>query len=152
MEPIKVERSGYVELLPFKTAEGGVLVAAESAQKIPFDIKRVFWITNLEQEKRIRGLHTHRVNDQVIFCIKGSFDLMLDDGVTKQTVTLSDPSVGVFLGRLLWHSMSNFSPDCVMLVLASTSYDKNDYIDSYEEFLELSQRARVSQKERESRI
>ncbi|MFH1822296.1 MAG: FdtA/QdtA family cupin domain-containing protein, partial [Patescibacteria group bacterium] len=82
----------------------------------------------------VRGKHAHKNLEQVIFCIQGSFSLYLDDGSVQQIIILNKPGVGVFLGKRLWHKMSNFSDHCVLLIFASDYYNESDYIRNYQEF------------------
>ncbi len=131
---LRVRNSGLLDLKFFKDLPDGNLFIAEARQQVPFDIKRVYFINTLANPKAIRGKHAHRELQQGIFCINGSFTLQLDDGRAKQRVLLNDPSCGVLLGPMLWHTMSSFSYDCVILVLASAGFDESDYIRDYEEF------------------
>lgn len=134
---IKVKNSGIVELQQFDDTPDGVLVIAESRKNIPFEIRRVYWITNLGDCKAIRGKHAHKELEQVIFCVKGSFKLLLDDGETKEEIIMDKPGIGVRLGKLLWHDMAEFSKDCAIVVFANGYYKASDYIREYSEFLEL---------------
>ena len=84
----------------------------------------------------VRGNHAHRTLTQVIFAAAGSFMLALDDGATKQTIKMSDPSCGIILGPHLWATMSEFSKYCVILIFADDYYDESEYIRDYAEFLE----------------
>jgi hypothetical protein len=130
-----VKNSGLLALKFFKDLPDGNLFIAEAHKQVPFDIKRVYFINTLANQKAIRGKHAHRKLQQGIFCINGSFTLNLDDGKTRQRILLNDPSCGVLLGPMLWHTMSSFSYDCVILVLASAGFDEADYIRDYDEFL-----------------
>lgn len=112
----------------------GLLVSLEAHKSVPFDIQRVYFLTNLKDSKR--GFHAHRDLTQVLLCIKGSFTLTLDNGRIREDRTLDNPSTGVLITNSMWREMSNFSPDCVILVLASRHYDENDYIRNYDDFLE----------------
>jgi hypothetical protein len=132
---IKVKHSGIVRLQFHKDLPDGNLFIAEDQKHIPFEIKRVYFINSLANPKAVRGYHAHKTLEQTLFCISGSFTLSLDDGTTKQRIKMNDPSFGVRLGPLLWHTMSSFSYDCVILVFASASYEKSDYIRDYNEFL-----------------
>jgi len=134
---LRVRNSGLLSLKFFKDLPDGNLFIAEARHQVPFDIKRVYFINTLANPKAIRGKHAHRQLQQAIFCINGSFNLQLDDGRTRQRVLLNDPSCGVLLGTMLWHTMSSFSYDCVILVLASAGFDESDYIRDYEEFRSL---------------
>lgn len=132
---IRVKRSGVVKLQFFKDLPDGNLFIAEGSKDLPFEIKRVYFINSLANPKALRGMHAHKKLEQVLFCISGSFVLRLDDGSVTQRITLNDPAVGIRLGPLLWHAMSSFSYDCVILVLASDRFDESDYIRDYQSFL-----------------
>jgi hypothetical protein len=134
---LRVRNSGIVRLDRVRDYPDGDLFIAEAQKEIPFAIRRVYFINNLANAKAIRGKHAHRTLEQVIFCINGSFVLQLDDGATKQRLTLSDPSIGIRLRPLVWHTMSGFSKDCVILVLASARFAEKDYIRDYAEFRDL---------------
>jgi len=133
---INVKNSGIVQLSYFDDGPDGLLVIAEENKNIPFAIKRVYYISNFKNKiQAVRGKHAHRTLTQVIFCVQGSFNLELDDGVNSQLIHLDNPRKGVILGKMLWHTMKNFSEDCVILVLASDYYNESDYIRDYDEFL-----------------
>ena len=134
---LRVKNSGLLGLKFFKDLPDGNLFIAEAQEQVPFDIKRVYFINTLANPKAVRGKHAHRKLQQAIFCINGAFTLHLDDGVHKQRVVLNDPARGILLGPRLWHTMSSFSYDCVILVLASAPFDEADYIRSYDEFKSL---------------
>jgi dTDP-4-dehydrorhamnose 3,5-epimerase-like enzyme len=126
-----------VKLATFKDLPDGNLFIAEAAKQIPFEIKRVYFINSLANPKAVRGKHAHRKLEQVLFCISGSLLLHLDDGENKQRVKLNDPSMGIWLRPLVWHVMSSFSYDSIILVLANEWFDEGDYIRDYAEFLRL---------------
>lgn len=134
---LRVRQSGLVPLKVFRDLPDGNLFIAEGRRDIPFEIKRVYFINSLANPKAIRGKHAHRKLEQVIYCISGSFLLQLDDGRTKQRIRMNEPSIGVRLGPMLWHTMSSFSYDCVIMVFASARYDATDYIRDYDEFITL---------------
>jgi dTDP-4-dehydrorhamnose 3,5-epimerase-like enzyme len=129
VRPVKIS---FVKDLP-----DGNLFIAEAKRHIPFDIKRVYFINGLANPQAIRGKHAHHKLEQVLFCISGSFLLHLDDGKAKQRMKLNDPSTGIWLGPLVWHTMSSFSYDCIILVLANDHYHEADYIRDYDEFLRI---------------
>ena len=131
---IKVKNSGVIPLQFYNDFPDGNLVIAEVQKNIPWPIKRVYFINNLFNKTAKRGLHAHKKLEQVIFCINGSFRLKLDDGRTKQEIVMDNPYYGVRLGPRLWHDMSNFSNDCVILVLAADHYKETDYIRDYQQF------------------
>ncbi len=143
---LKVKNSAVIKLSFVDGNPRGHLFIAESLKHIPFPIKRVYFVNNLNRvyvhdkdsksamRELKRGEHAHKKIEQVIFCINGHMTLDLDDGEKKQSVVLDDPAVGVHLGSMLWHSMGGFSSNCVMLVLASRHYDEKDYIRDYDAF------------------
>lgn len=114
--------------------ERGLLVAVEGGTEIPFDIKRVYYITNVSDDKR-RGFHAHKALRQVMLCISGSCKVMLDNGREKTDVLLDSPNEGLVIDNVIWREMYDFSPDAVLLVLASEHYDEGDYIRDYDEFI-----------------
>ncbi|KAA3593576.1 MAG: WxcM-like domain-containing protein [Candidatus Scalindua sp. AMX11] len=136
MKRIKVKNSGIIKLQFVDDFPDGILVIGEAKRNIPFEPKRLYYITNLSNPKATRGKHAHKQLEQYIFCVSGTFRLHLDDGTTKQNIILDSPYYGIRLGPMLWHTMSKFSRDCVILVVASDYFDEEDYIRDYKQFLE----------------
>ena len=134
---IKVKNSGAVNLRFHADFPDGDLFIAEAGKDIPFRVKRSYFINNLSNKKAVRGKHAHRKLTQIIFAVNGSFKLSLDDGKSKQTIKLKDPSMGIILGPMLWHTMTDFSKDCVILVFADDFYKESDYIRDYKKFREV---------------
>ena len=116
--------------------ERGLLVTLEGTKSVPFNIKRVYYIFGTK-EGISRGFHAHLNLKQVAVCVKGSCQFVLDNGKQRQEVILDSPTKGLLIEDLTWREMFNFSPDCVLLVLASEYYDELDYIRNYDEFLEI---------------
>jgi dTDP-4-dehydrorhamnose 3,5-epimerase-like enzyme len=114
----------------------GSLVALESLQQVPFEIRRIYYIFGTLPGVR-RGLHAHRDLDQVAICVSGSCRFILDDGRERCEVRLSSPTVGLRIRSMIWREMDDFSPDCVLLVLANRAYDEKDYLRNYAEFSDL---------------
>jgi len=135
VKKIKVKNSGIIKLQFFNDFPDGNLVIGEGKKNVPFNIKRVYFINNLFNKKAIRGKHAHKKLEQIIFCVNGHFTLTLDDGKNKQKILINDPYCGVRLGPKLWHTMTKFSSDCVILVLADNYFKENDYIRDYCKFL-----------------
>ncbi|MFI8146298.1 WxcM-like domain-containing protein [Acinetobacter sp. ABJ_C5_2] len=121
--------------LPSFGDERGGLVAIESNQSIPFDVKRLYYIFNTSQKPR--GFHAHIDLKQVAICLKGSCRFILDNGSTKEEVVLDNPTQGLVIEGLIWREMHDFSEDCVLLVLASEHFTEQDYIRNYDEFLRI---------------
>ncbi|AAN48853.1 FdtA/QdtA family cupin domain-containing protein [Leptospira interrogans] len=137
MDEIIVKNSGYINLKKIRDDRDGNLIILESLKDIPFEIKRVYYINNLENSVSVRGQHAHKEIEQAIFCVSGSFTLRLDDGKTKQEILMNKDNVGVLLGKMLWHAMENFSSGCILLVAASDYYREDDYIRNYSDFIRL---------------
>lgn len=118
-----------------KGDERGSLIAIEGGYDIPFDIKRVYYIFDTKKGVE-RGFHAHLNLKQVCIAVKGSCTFVLDDGKRREEIRLDRPNKGLFIEGLIWHEMKDFSPDCVLLVIASEHYDESDYIRDYDKFLE----------------
>lgn len=112
----------------------GILTPIESNEDIPFEIKRIYYIYNVNDDQ-IRGKHSHRKLHQILICVHGSVDIKLDNYFGSEVYTLNDPSVGLYVGPDNWREMSNFTDDAVLLVLASEHYDEEDYIRDYDTFI-----------------
>lgn len=125
----------WVEFPPLGD-DRGHLVALEGNVNIPFDIKRVYYLFSTKQDVT-RGLHAHLVLKQVMLCITGSCKVLLDNGVDKESVVLDSSTRGLLVESLVWREMSQFSSDCVLLVIASEHYDESDYIRDYSVFKEI---------------
>lgn len=118
--------------------ERGGLVALElgTGKTIPFEVRRVYYIHRTEDGVS-RGFHAHRNLEQVAICVSGKCRIVLDDGKRREETWLDSPLKGLVIGNDTWRELHDFSPDCVVLVLASKHYDESDYIRNYDEFLEL---------------
>lgn len=115
--------------------ERGQLIALEESKEIPFAIRRVYYMYDTGKDVR-RGFHSHRTLEQILICIHGSCRVLLDNGREKETVLLDKPYEGIYVGPDTWREMYDFSPDAVLLVLASQIYDENDYIRDYDRFMD----------------
>lgn len=114
----------------------GLLVSLESLKNVPFEIKRIYYLTDLSSSHP-RGFHAHKNLKQLVVCVSGSCDFTLDDGHTRKTIHLSSPLQGLIIEHNTWREMHNFSQNCVIMVLASEYYDESDYIRNYDEFKRL---------------
>lgn len=112
----------------------GSLVALEGNKSVPFDIKRVYYLFGT-QPRVARGFHAHKALKQVAVCVTGKCKMLLDNGAEKAEVWLDSPIKGIVIDKMVWHEMHEFSPDCVLLVLASEHYDENDYVRDYNVFI-----------------
>jgi len=132
----KNDSIGHLLDLP-KLADGrGDLTFIEYPQHSPFEIARVYYLYNVPGNTA-RGFHAHRQLQQILIALNGSFDVVLDNGHSRETVALNQPHQGLYVGPMIWREMSNFSPGSICLVLASMVYDENDYIRDYAQFQEM---------------
>lgn len=131
-----IEKSPLYELLEFPTHSDyeGSLVALEKGEDFPFEIRRVYYVWGT-LPTAVRGHHAHRELEQVIVVTSGSCDFTLDNGNRRETVHLDKPNRGLYIKGNVWRTFTNFSPDCVVMVLASLHYDEADYIRDYDMFL-----------------
>jgi dTDP-4-dehydrorhamnose 3,5-epimerase-like enzyme len=120
--------------LPKIHNRAGNITPVSSCIEIPFDIKRVYYLYDVPGGET-RGGHAHKQLQQLIVAASGSFDVVLDDGVIKKTVTLNRPNYGLYVPPGIWRDLNNFSSGAVLLVLASEKYTEEDYIREYESFL-----------------
>ena len=111
----------------------GNLSLVEEFKHIPFKIERTYWIYDVPGGEK-RGGHAYRENQEFIVALSGSFDVVLDDGKEKKLYSLNRSYYGLYVPKCWWRQMENFSTNALALVLASTSYTKEDYIYDYQEF------------------
>lgn len=114
--------------------ERGLLVAIEAMKDVPFEIKRIYYITDASANIR-RGFHAHKQLKQVLICLGGSCKIMLDNGTERTDITLDSPDKGLVIESNIWREMYDFSEHATLLVLASEYYDESDYIRNYDDFL-----------------
>lgn len=112
----------------------GQLIALEEGADIPFSIKRVYYMYDTKEGVH-RGFHAHRKLEQILVCVSGSCTVLLDNGTERKEVFLEKPYEGLYVSSGMWREMYDFSPDAVLLVLASEPYDESDYIRDYDRFL-----------------
>lgn len=113
----------------------GSLSVAEYEKHIPFMPMRFFWVFDVPS-REVRGEHAHKELHQYLICLKGSINVVLDDGVTRTELVLDKPNQGLYMPPLVWGIQYKYSENAVLLVLASAAYDSNDYLRNYEEFVE----------------
>jgi dTDP-4-dehydrorhamnose 3,5-epimerase-like enzyme len=120
--------------LPKIHNRAGNITPVSNSREIPFDIKRVYYLYDVPGGET-RGGHAHKVLQQLIIAASGSFDIVLDDGSIKKTVTLNRPNYGLYIPPGIWRDLNNFSSGAVLLVLASEKYTEDDYLREYQDFL-----------------
>ena len=111
----------------------GNLSFVEAGSHIPFDIKRTYWIYDVPGGE-VRGSHAFRENQEFIIALSGSFDVVLHDGTKEIKYSLNRSYYGLYVPKMMWRSMENFSTNSLAVVLSSIVYDKNDYIRDFEAF------------------
>lgn len=116
--------------------ERGKLVVIEGGSAVPFDIQRVFYIYESDSAV-VRGQHANRKSEFVLINVAGQSKVRITDGKEEFVVELNKPMMGVYIPKMIWKDMYDFSHDSVLLVLASTHYDGKEYIRDYGEYLEI---------------
>lgn len=114
----------------------GNITAIENEKNIPFSVKRIYYLYDVPGGKE-RGAHAHKTLHQYVVAASGSFDVILDDGLNRKTVTLNHPNRALYLVPGIWRELSNFSSGAICLVLASDVYNRDDYVRSYQEFIKV---------------
>lgn len=116
----------------------GNLSFIEEEKHIPFKIERTYWIYDVPGGQ-IRGGHAFKKQQELIVALSGSFDVVVDDGKTKQTFSLNRSYYGLYIPINFWRQMQNFSTNSLALVLSSTAFEEEDYVRDYNAFLKLRQ-------------
>ena len=114
----------------------GHLVPIEGADNVPFDIKRVYYIYEVDEGTR-RGFHSHIDLHQTLICVHGSVKILVKTPYESEDILLNNPTKGLYIGPMVWREMYDFSPGAVLLVLASNHYDIKDYIRDYDYYEQL---------------
>jgi dTDP-4-dehydrorhamnose 3,5-epimerase-like enzyme len=124
-------------MLHFKSMgdDRGELVSLESNKNIPFIVKRIYYIFGNKPGVK-RGFHAHKNLNQVAICLHGSCTFILDNGSTKETHVLNNNTQGLLIQSMVWREMRDFSPDAVLMVIASEYYSESDYIRDYNDFIQ----------------
>lgn len=119
---------------PQKGDHRGQMVVVEGNQDVPFEIKRAFYIYGSDSEV-VRGQHANRRTEFVLINVAGKSKVKVKDGEGNEAIfCLNRPHTGIYLPRMVWKDMYDFSPDSVLLVLASEHYDAGEYIRNYGDF------------------
>jgi dTDP-4-dehydrorhamnose 3,5-epimerase-like enzyme len=115
--------------------ENGSLIAIEEYTKVfPYPLKRMYYLFNT-REGVVRGKHAHKKLKQLIVCVNGECKILLDNSIDKCEIILNSPDEAILIEKPMWREIRDLSKDCIVLVLASDLYDKEDYIYDYEEFI-----------------
>lgn len=114
----------------------GNLSFIEEGSQIPFQIERAYWIYDVPGGE-MRGGHAFYEMQEFIVALSGSFDVVLDDGISKKIISLNRSYSGVYIPKMIWRSLENFSTNSLALVLSDKPYDAKDYIRDYDLYLKL---------------
>jgi oxalate decarboxylase/phosphoglucose isomerase-like protein (cupin superfamily) len=114
----------------------GNLSFYESNVHIPFDIKRTYWIYDVPGGES-RGGHAFKSQQEFIIAISGSFDVIVQDGTSEKRIQLNRSYYGVYIPKMIWRSLENFSTNSLALLVSDTSYNAGDYIRDIDEFKSL---------------
>ena len=121
-----------IELRKIKDPRGN-LTSIESGIDVPFQVMRNYWIYDVPSGMWRDG-HAFKEQCEFLIALSGSFDVVVNDGTKEQTIHLSRPQIGLYVPNMTWRHINNFSTNSVALVLTSTLYDPDDYIENFEEF------------------
>lgn len=132
----QMKESKLINIPTIPTNDAGALSFFEAQRTIPFQINRIYYIYNVKSEVK-RGGHAHKELQQILFCPYGSIEILLDNGVNKESVLLDSPEKGLVLDRGIWRDMIWHQDYSVLCVAASDYYNENDYIREYNEFIRL---------------
>lgn len=127
--------------LPKYLDKRGNLSFFENSNQIPFDIKRTYWIYDVPGGE-VRGSHAFKEQQEFIVALSGSFDVVLHDGKNETKFSLNRSYYGLYVPKLLWRSIENFSTNSLALIVSSLSFDANDYIRDFDEFKKISDEAK----------
>jgi len=119
--------------LPKIVDSRGNLSFIEEINQIPFKIKRCYWIYDVPGGEK-RGGHAFRSNEEFIVALAGSFDIILDDGYKKTKYNMNRSYYGLYIPRMCWREIENFSTNSLAFILASTFFSADDYIRDYRQF------------------
>ena len=131
----RVYDCALIELDRHHSPRKGDISVVENGITVPFDTKRVYYIYDVPGGVE-RGGHAHKALKQLIVAVSGSFTVVLDDGSLKRSFVLNRPYMGLYVVPGIWRTLEDFSSGSVCLVLASECYDPEDYIRSYDTFVQ----------------
>ncbi|TXE82726.1 WxcM-like domain-containing protein [Campylobacter coli] len=114
--------------------KNSTLIAIEKQVNCPFEIKRIFYIFDVPKNT-IRGEHANLNSEFFFIVLLGECKIKIDNGKEQKNFILNNPKQGLYIDKMLWKQMYDFSKDCILLVLSNTLYDANEYIRDYNEFL-----------------
>ena len=119
----------------FKTLTDGRGDLTVIESELPFSVQRVYYLYRVPSGQQ-RGAHAHKELEQIAIPLHGSLEMILDNGKSSEKFVLDDPTKGLYIPKLVWRTLQNFSNDAVLLVLASLKYNEEDYFRNHDEYLE----------------
>lgn len=122
--------------LPKILDKRGNLSFFEHPQQLPFEIARTYWIYDVPGGE-IRGSHAFKEQQEFIVALSGSFDVILHDGEKEMRFSLNRSYYGLFIPKMYWRKLENFSTNALALIVSDKHFDANDYIRDFEEFKQL---------------
>lgn len=131
----------FIKLPRFNDPRGNLSFVQEHDQ-IPFKIQRVYWIYDVPGGES-RGGHAFIKTEEFLIAMSGGFDVVVSDGVGKKVFTLNRSYYGLYIPRGLWRDIENFSTNSLALEFASTEYDRNDYVEDFNEYIKLKQSGKI---------
>jgi len=129
-----------VKLSEFKVMndEKGCLIALEQEKQIPFDIKRIFYIYNTDSNV-VRGKHANKYSEFCLIALAGSCKVKVVDGKGREEVfELASPNKALYIPKMIWKDMYDFSPHCLLLAVSNEFYNKEEYINDFRDYLAVS--------------
>ena len=120
--------------LPNLGDDRGELVVAEGGKVIPFDVKRVFYIYKTTKGT-VRGLHANRESKFFFINVSGSCKVKVDNGISQEVIVLDKPHKALYMDKMIWKEMYEFSEDAILIVISSEHYNGTEYIRDYKDFM-----------------
>lgn len=128
-------KSYMIDIRSNREADGRLLVVEGNTDAIPFDIKRIFWVRDVIPGAQ-RGQHATKKTKLVLIAVCGSCDVEVSDGKNETVYHLDDPTKGLYIDEMLWRTMKNFTPDCVVEAVCDHPYDpKEETYDDWDEYI-----------------
>lgn len=125
----------WVDIKSNQEDDGRLLVVENNSKQIPFEIQRIFWVRDVKEGAE-RGQHATKETNLVLVAISGSCDVVVTNGKEEKTYHLDNPTKGLYIEKMLWRTMKNFSKDCIVEAICDHKYSpNNETYDNFEEYL-----------------
>lgn len=133
-----MNKINHAKIIDFKLKgdSRGNMVVIEGSNDIPFEIARIFYIFGSDTDV-IRGKHANKDSEFILINVSGKSKVKIDYGFCSEVIELNKPNIGLYIPKMLWKEMYDFSPDSVLLVLSNNKYDSNEYVRDYNEYISL---------------